>query len=45
LLAIAVAFASFVIVVLALGGIAIDMRARRRELETGLMRGATNATF
>ncbi len=45
LLAIAVAFASFVIVVLALAGVAIDMRARRRELETGLMRGATNATF
>jgi diguanylate cyclase (GGDEF)-like protein/PAS domain S-box-containing protein len=45
LLAIAVAFASFVIVVLALGGVAIEMRARRRELETGLMRGATNATF
>jgi diguanylate cyclase len=45
LLAIAVAFASFVIVVLALGGVAIDMRARRRELETDLMRGAANATF
>ncbi len=45
LLAIAVAFASFVIVVLALGGVAIDMRARRRELETNLMRGATNASF
>src|SRR3984893_5530949 len=45
LLAIAVAFASFVIVVLALGGVAIDMRARRRKRETGLMRGAANATF
>ena len=45
LLAIAVAFASFVIVVLALGGVAIEMRARRRELETDLMRGAANATF
>jgi diguanylate cyclase len=45
LLAIAVAFASFVIVVLALGGVAIEMRARRRELETELMRGAANATF
>ncbi|MGH6839769.1 MAG: putative bifunctional diguanylate cyclase/phosphodiesterase, partial [Methylocella sp.] len=40
-----VAFASFVIVVLALGGVAIDMRACRRELETELMRGAANATF
>jgi diguanylate cyclase len=45
LLAIAVALASFVIVTLALGGVAIDMRARRRERETELMRGATNATF
>src|SRR5580700_4805971 len=45
LLAIAVAFASFVIVVLALGGVAIDMRARRRQRETDLMRDATNATF
>src|ERR1700730_6444030 len=45
LLAIAVAFASFVIVVLALGGVAIEMRTRRRELETDLMRGAANATF
>ena len=45
LLAIAVAFASFVIVGLALGGVAIEMRARRRELETDLMRGAANATF
>jgi diguanylate cyclase (GGDEF)-like protein/PAS domain S-box-containing protein len=45
LLAIAVAFASVVIVVLALGGVAIDMRARRRKRETGLMRGAANATF
>jgi diguanylate cyclase len=44
-LAIAVAFASFVIVVLALGGVAIEMRARRRELETYLMRCAANATF
>src|SRR3984893_2822092 len=44
-LAIVVALASFVIVVLALGGVAIDMRARRRKLETGLMRGAANATF
>ena len=44
-LAVAVAFASFVIVVLALGGVAIEMRARRRELETELMRGAANATF
>jgi diguanylate cyclase len=42
LLAIAVAFASFVIVVLALGGVAIEMRARRRERETDL---AANATF
>src|ERR1700736_783519 len=45
LLAIAVAFASFVIVGLALGGVAIEMRARRRELETGLMRGAANSIF
>ncbi len=45
LLAIAVAFASFVIVILALGGVAIEMRARRRELETDLMRDATNASF
>ena len=45
LLAIAVAFASFVIVVLALGGVAIDMRARRRELRPRLMRDAANATF
>jgi diguanylate cyclase len=45
LLASWVAFASFVIVVLALGGVAIEMRARRRERETGLMRGTANATF
>src|SRR5580700_11174376 len=45
LLAIAVAFASFVIVVLALGGVAIEMRARRRQRETDLMRGTANATF
>jgi diguanylate cyclase len=45
LLAIAVAFASFVIIALALGGVAIEMRARRRKLETELMRGAANATF
>src|ERR1700730_17893866 len=45
LLAIAVAFASFVIVGLALGGVAIEMRARRRELEAVLMRDAANATF
>jgi len=45
LLAIAVAFASFVIVGLALGGVAIEMRARRRELEAALMRDAANATF
>jgi len=45
LLAIAVAFASFVIIGLALGGVAIEMRARRRERETELMRGTANATF
>lgn len=45
LLAIAVAFASFVIVGLALGGVAIEMRARRREREIDLMRGTANATF
>ncbi len=45
LLAIAVALASFVIVGLALGGVAIEMRARRRERETELMRGTANATF
>ncbi|MGQ0445348.1 MAG: EAL domain-containing protein [Beijerinckiaceae bacterium] len=45
LLAIAVAFASFVIVALALGGVAIEMRARRRQRETDLMRATANATF
>ncbi|MGH6836277.1 MAG: bifunctional diguanylate cyclase/phosphodiesterase [Methylocella sp.] len=45
LLAIAVACASFVIVVLALAGVAIEMRDRGRELETARMRGVANATF
>jgi diguanylate cyclase (GGDEF)-like protein/PAS domain S-box-containing protein len=45
-LAIAVALASFVIFVLALGGVTIEMRdRRRRELETHRMRGIVNATF
>jgi diguanylate cyclase (GGDEF)-like protein/PAS domain S-box-containing protein len=44
LLAVAVALASFIIVVLALGGVAIEMRDRRRsELETDRMRGLANA--
>src|ERR1700688_2359594 len=43
-LAIAVALASFIIVVLALAGVAIDMRDRRRgELEAERMRGLANA--
>jgi diguanylate cyclase len=43
-LAIAVAFASFIIIVLALTGVAIEMRDRRRgELETDRMRGLANA--
>jgi diguanylate cyclase len=43
-LAIAVALASFIIVVLALAGVAIDMRDRRRgELEADRMRGLANA--
>jgi NO-binding membrane sensor protein with MHYT domain len=45
LLAIGVALANFVIVALALGGVAIELRARRRERETELMRGTANATF
>jgi diguanylate cyclase (GGDEF)-like protein/PAS domain S-box-containing protein len=44
LLAIAVALASFIIVVLALGGVAVEMRERRRqELEADRMRGLANA--
>jgi diguanylate cyclase (GGDEF)-like protein/PAS domain S-box-containing protein len=43
LLAIAVAFASFIIVVLALGGVAIEMRDRQREIER--TRGVANAAF
>jgi diguanylate cyclase (GGDEF)-like protein/PAS domain S-box-containing protein len=44
LLAIAVAFASFMIVVLALGGVALEVRERRRqELEADRMRGLANA--
>src|SRR5215467_1251865 len=44
LLAIAVALASFMIVVLALGGVALEMRERRRqELEADRMRGLANA--
>jgi diguanylate cyclase (GGDEF)-like protein/PAS domain S-box-containing protein len=43
-LAIAVAFASFIIVVLALSGVAVELRDRRRaELETDRMRGLANA--
>ncbi len=43
-LAIAVFFASFIIIVLALAGLAIDLRDRRRgELETDRMRGLANA--
>jgi diguanylate cyclase (GGDEF)-like protein/PAS domain S-box-containing protein len=43
-LAIAVAFASFIIIVLALAGVAIEMRDRRRgELEVDRMRGLANA--
>ena len=43
-LAIAVALASFIIIVLALAGVAIEMRDRRRgELETDRMRGLANA--
>jgi diguanylate cyclase (GGDEF)-like protein/PAS domain S-box-containing protein len=42
--AIAVAFASFIIIVLALAGVAIEMRDRRRsELEVDRMRGLANA--
>ncbi|HTS39211.1 MAG TPA: EAL domain-containing protein [Xanthobacteraceae bacterium] len=44
LLAIAVFFASFVIIVLALSGVAVELRDRRRaELETDRMRGLANA--
>ncbi len=44
LLAIAVALASLVIVVLALGGVALEMREQRRqELEADRMRGLANA--
>ncbi|MGP0092333.1 MAG: EAL domain-containing protein [Xanthobacteraceae bacterium] len=43
-LAIAVALASFVIILLALAGVALDMRDRRRgELEADRMRGLANA--
>jgi diguanylate cyclase (GGDEF)-like protein/PAS domain S-box-containing protein len=45
LLAVAVALASFFIVVLALGGVAMEMRERRRqELEADRMRGLANAS-
>jgi diguanylate cyclase (GGDEF)-like protein len=44
LLAIAVALASLIIVVLALGGVALEMREQRRqELEADRMRGLANA--
>jgi diguanylate cyclase (GGDEF)-like protein len=44
LLAVAVALASFMIVVLALGGVALEVRERRRqELEADRMRGLANA--
>ena len=44
LLAIAVALASFVIVVLAFGGVALEVREQRRqELEADRMRGLANA--
>ena len=44
LLAVGVAFASFVVVGLALGGIALDLRERRRkELEAERIRGLANA--
>jgi diguanylate cyclase (GGDEF)-like protein/PAS domain S-box-containing protein len=44
LLAIAVALASFIIIVLAFAGVAIEMRDRRRgELENDRMRGLANA--
>jgi diguanylate cyclase (GGDEF)-like protein/PAS domain S-box-containing protein len=44
LLAIAVFFASFIIIVLALSGVAVELRDRRRaELETDRMRGLANA--
>jgi diguanylate cyclase len=44
LLAIAVFFASFVIIMLTLAGLAVEMRDRRRgELETDRMRGLANA--
>jgi diguanylate cyclase (GGDEF)-like protein len=44
LLAVAVAAASFVVIALALGGVAIDVRDRRREeLEADRMRGLANA--
>jgi diguanylate cyclase (GGDEF)-like protein/PAS domain S-box-containing protein len=43
-LAVAVALASFIIIVLALAGVALDMRDRRRaELEFDRMRGLANA--
>ena len=45
LLAVAVAVASFVVLALALGGVAIDLRDRRREeLEADRLRGLANAT-
>ena len=44
LLAVGVALVSFVVVALALGGVALDMRDRRREeLEAERMRGLANA--
>jgi diguanylate cyclase len=44
LLAIAVSFASFIIIVLVLAGLALEMRDRRRsELEADRMRGLANA--
>jgi diguanylate cyclase (GGDEF)-like protein/PAS domain S-box-containing protein len=44
LLAIAVFFASFIIIMLALSGVAVELRDRRRaELETDRMRGLANA--
>ena len=44
LLAVAVALASFIIIVLALAGVAIEMRDRRRgQLEVDRMRGLANA--
>jgi diguanylate cyclase len=44
LLAVAVFFASFVVIMLTLAGVAVDLRDRRRaELETDRMRGLANA--